>query len=60
MTDEQIDRGCTCHDHPPCDFCTSLNEEEATAYWNGGMEALKKLHKERRNLDVLILKELQP
>lgn len=40
MTQEMFDRGCTCFILPPCDFCTSLAEEEADAYGAGGKQAL--------------------
>jgi len=33
--------GCSCHINPPCSFCTSLNEEEAEAFYSGGMKALE-------------------
>lgn len=37
-----LENGCQCPaGHPPCDFCTSMNEEEAEAYFSGGMEALR-------------------
>lgn len=35
------ERGCSCHLTPPCDFCLSLTEEEADAFWSGGMSALR-------------------
>lgn len=33
---------CSCHLNPPCSFCTSLNEEEANVFANGGAKALEK------------------
>lgn len=33
--------GCSCHmGHPPCSFCTSMSDEEASAYWTGGRTSL--------------------
>ena len=39
--------GCSCHINPPCSFCTSMTEEEAVIYWNGGIRGLKKLWSEQ-------------
>lgn len=35
-----MDDGCSCHISPPCGWCTSLTEGEASAYYSGGREAL--------------------
>lgn len=40
--------GCSCHTMPPCSFCMSLDEEEATAMWNGGSRVIEKLWTDRR------------
>lgn len=41
------DMGCQCPSgHPPCQFCTSMTEEEAEAYCSGGMNALRNLWEE--------------
>ena len=38
------DMGCQCPSgHPPCQFCTSMTEEEVEAYVSGGMNALRNL-----------------
>jgi len=35
---------CVCFlGFPPCAFCTGLNEQEADAFWRGGLAALKKM-----------------
>jgi hypothetical protein len=44
MNDE---RGCSCHIIAPCSWCAELTEEEADAYWNGGIVAVQKLRRER-------------
>lgn len=49
MTEYLKKQGCTCHEHPPCSFCTSLSEEEASILWNGSMEDLKKYWKENEH-----------
>jgi len=40
------ERGCSCHLSAPCSWCESLTEEEASAVWNGGMDALRALRAE--------------
>ncbi len=35
--------GCSCHINPPCSFCTTMTEQEADAYDQGGMDALHAL-----------------
>lgn len=36
--------GCICNaGHAPCSFCTGMNEEQAEAWFSGGMQALKDL-----------------
>lgn len=44
MSDE-----CTCHISPPCDFCTSLTEEEVGAYASGGIHAVLKMRRDKSN-----------
>ena len=39
MRDEGYE--CSCHLSPPCSFCESMNEQEADARWNGGVEGLE-------------------
>jgi len=34
--------GCTCNVNAPCNFCTSLDEEETEIYIHGGLSALRK------------------
>ena len=44
MTQVEKENGeCSCHINPPCSFCVSLTEEEADAFSDGGMKALRKL-----------------
>lgn len=38
---------CTCRIAPPCAFCTSLTEEEANVYANGGLAALNRYRSQR-------------
>jgi hypothetical protein len=38
---------CTCHVCPPCDFCLSLDEDEADAMANGGASAVRELRRKR-------------
>lgn len=38
---------CRCHVSPPCEFCLSLDEEEADAMANGGPSALRELWNKR-------------
>lgn len=40
--------GCTCHISPPCNWCTSLTEEEAELFAQGGEAAV---HKHREQAD---------
>ena len=49
MTDEMKEQGCSCHNHPPCSFCTELTEEEGDIFWNGGMSALQEYWRESKN-----------
>jgi hypothetical protein len=38
---------CTCHVCPPCEFCLSLDEDEADALANGGVSAVRELRARR-------------
>ncbi len=50
-----IERGCICHcGHPPCSFCTSLNEEEADVYANHGRVGLREFFNRPRIEDFNI------
>jgi hypothetical protein len=50
LTAEQLDRGCHCPmGHPPCDFCTNMDEEEAEAFATGGIAAIRFLHQARKH-----------
>jgi hypothetical protein len=49
MDDYLKERGCTCHEFPPCQFCTDLSEEESDIFWRDGMQALKKYWREQEN-----------
>lgn len=40
--------GCSCHLHPPCAFCESLNEAEAEAFLNGGADAVWRLRDQEK------------
>lgn len=35
--------GCYCHVNPPCDFCTSMTEDEADIAWTKGTAEVVKL-----------------
>jgi len=39
--------GCSCHLCAPCSFCMAMDDDEATAHWNGGRVSLQKLWAER-------------
>ncbi len=39
-SDCRKDGECSCHSHPPCDFCVSLSETEVDVFANGGLDAL--------------------
>ena len=34
--------GCSCHINPPCDFCTSLTEQEYDIWQKSGLNGLRK------------------
>ena len=44
--------GCSCHTMPPCSFCMSMDDDEATAYWNGGHLAVEKLWRDQGQAEV--------
>lgn len=42
MDEDYEARGCTCwQGHPPCSFCTSMTEEEADLFAQGGSQAVR-------------------
>ena len=43
LTDELLDRGCTCCISPPCSFCLALDEEQADAYASDGVSGVRAL-----------------
>lgn len=52
MTDELLEGGCQCPaGHPPCSFCTEMDEDEAEIYCSEGHTALVDWVKNRKEIE---------
>ena len=52
MTDELLEGGCQCpNGHPPCSFCTEMDEDEAEIYCSEGYAALVDWVKNRKEIE---------